>query len=562
MSRSTPRKEHGVLRLLLAASKAIKKRSPAKAGAQHIINWVPAFAGTRDSYLHDERGAVTVFILIMFTFLLAFGGLIFDVGRLFNIHSQSQAYADDVALAAAAELDGQSGAVSRAILTVTGNGGTVSPMVDAGSRLSLNANKTVGVQNLIFMSAIAADPTPGTRSPIAGDTQLATYDVTSGATTYESGITSSNIDAKAHYVLVTTTQETENYILFPIAKLFFGSMPTSASVQPQAIAGFKNEICNYPPMFICNPYESCSGGGSFTPTIGQQINLKNSSSFAPGNFGFLDLSNVGSNACKGGGANLLRCMLAVLNTNTQCISNTLTTDPGNKSSADTGVNVRFDIFNAPFNSPSKAPAGYATSANVTTGLARDKNACGNGSPISPTTSPFYTEALPRDPCIIAGNCPASSCGGGVFGNGVTQAQLQSYWTTNHGGTLPAGLATRYDVYRYEINHNSPADPVKGITNKSSYSGNKNNGGENGNAICAASANISSSATNDPRVLNVAVVNCIADGIGGKSTAHAVAFARVFLTEWMSSSSALYAEVIGVDKIGNNTVLHQFPVLFR
>ena len=66
------------------------------------------------AFLRDERGAMTILALMMTVMLLGFGALVVDIGRLYNLHSQMQSYVDQVALAAAAELDGQPGAIERA----------------------------------------------------------------------------------------------------------------------------------------------------------------------------------------------------------------------------------------------------------------------------------------------------------------------------------------------------------------------------------------------------------------------------------------------------------------
>ncbi|MEL6198451.1 MAG: Tad domain-containing protein, partial [Pseudomonadota bacterium] len=59
------------------------------------------------TFHQDERGAVGVFVLVLSIGLLAMMGLVMDTGRTFAVHTQGQAYVDNVALAMARELDGQ-----------------------------------------------------------------------------------------------------------------------------------------------------------------------------------------------------------------------------------------------------------------------------------------------------------------------------------------------------------------------------------------------------------------------------------------------------------------------
>jgi hypothetical protein len=512
----------------------------------------------RFCYRRNEMGAVTVFIVIMFAFLLTFSGLVFDVGRIFNIYSQAQSYVDAVAVTAAVELDGQSGAIQRAIRAAVGDA-QHGALLGSGSRLSLSGDKNVNVQSLVFIESLAADPVPGTRSPVAGDVVLCTY--ASGSLSCAGGVTQAIADRRAHYMLVTATTETENFILFPIAAALIPDIKKQASVAPQALAGFTSSLCNFTPLSVCNPYESQTApyGGSYIPIVGQQILLKMQGSGAqwgPGDFGLLQPdAGAGGPACSGsGGANFMRCVLATSSPNTQCIpsSDTVDMEPGQKTGpVQDGFNVRFDIYKSPLNSND---LNFPPSANVTKGrLIKCPTAQLSNTPVASKTIP-----LPRDSCFkSADTCTGTvNCNGGRFGNGVKKSQLQTYWTTNHGGTLPAGLQTRYDVYRYEMDHNL-------IPNKSGLSPK----GENGNPTCSGSAPVTS-AVLDRRVLTVAVINCLQNNIKGSTKdVPVVAFARMFMTEpvGLCVSDDLYAEMLSLTAPstgGGGGVLRQHPVLSR
>jgi Putative Flp pilus-assembly TadE/G-like len=89
-----------------------------------VISIKPAL----DAFARDENGAMTVLALIMTVMLLGFGALVADIGRLYNLHSQMQSYVDQVALAAAAELDGDADAIERAQHAALGDG-TNPPLV-------------------------------------------------------------------------------------------------------------------------------------------------------------------------------------------------------------------------------------------------------------------------------------------------------------------------------------------------------------------------------------------------------------------------------------------------
>src|SRR6266550_4447824 len=70
----------------------------------------------------DQAGSMTVYAIVFFVMLTAVGGLAVDLGRYYGVHSQMQSFVDDVALAAAAELDGNSATqpLCRAVYAATG----------------------------------------------------------------------------------------------------------------------------------------------------------------------------------------------------------------------------------------------------------------------------------------------------------------------------------------------------------------------------------------------------------------------------------------------------------
>ena len=76
----------------------------------------------------DQRGTVAIQTLIFSILLFGSTGLVLDAGRLYAAHSQMQAFADQIALAAANELDGRDDAIERARLAVFGPAGA--PLIE------------------------------------------------------------------------------------------------------------------------------------------------------------------------------------------------------------------------------------------------------------------------------------------------------------------------------------------------------------------------------------------------------------------------------------------------
>ncbi|HEX6011248.1 MAG TPA: Tad domain-containing protein [Geminicoccaceae bacterium] len=492
------------------------------------------------AFARADDGAMTVLALIMTVMLLGFGALVADIGRLYNLHSQMQSYVDQVALAAAAELDGEADAIERATRAALGDGANPALVRDVQNFAVGDAE--LAIEDPEFYSALPADNAAGYEAALAA---FATTD-----------------PAEARFVRIVATPRQENLFLMPLAAAigssFGADVATTATAEAQAIAGFTREVCNAPPVMICNPYERATPpyGGPFTPIIGQQVLLKtkgSGSAWAPGNFGFLQaIDGAGAPTCTGGGNNRVRCVLGLVDPNTQCIRGVVDTKPGQGVSAHAGLNVRFDIWDNNL-AGERNNAAFRPSANVTKGKVHAPNQCSsnrlNDPPVANQTVP-----LPRDTCFATNSCATNSLSNARFGNGITDAQRSAYWATNHGGTLPAALngALRYDIYRYEIDNNL-------VPNKSPT-------GENGRPSCAPAG--INNPERDRRVLTVAILNCREHDIRGqRDDIPVIAFARMFITEPVGYESGreddLYVEMLGVAEPGDESgILHDYPVLYR
>ncbi len=479
----------------------------------------------------DERGVITVMAVISTGLFVAIGGLAIDLGRLYNLHSQLQTYADQVALAAAAELDGQAGAIARARRAALGEVGDGPPLVDVQTF-------AVGIPDLrvlepAFLRALPEDPLH----------QYETFDLAPYVTTE---------DSEARFVWVTVEPREMRFLMLPIMNVFADReliVGDSATTSATAVAGFTREVCNFPPLMMCNPYET-AGNKEFTPILGQQILLKTQGSGAawvPGDFGLLDtVGSAGEGECTGGlgGTNRIRCVMALINPNSQCVGGRVNVRPGAAVAVHAGLNVRFDIWDPPLQNKRNDPA-FAPAANVAKGMTHAPNQCQmNQFDPAPDTVP-----LPRDGCFESGTCE-----GGRFGNVVTTVQLSDYWATNHGGApLPGELTggTRYEVYRHEIDQGEI--PLSEDPN-----------GEDGAPSCAASGY--DNPLLDRRVLIVAVINCLEHDVHGNTDdVPVVAFAEMFMTEPVGGPPEhdLYAEMLGVlEPGGDDGVLHDFPQLYR
>jgi Flp pilus assembly protein TadG len=493
----------------------------------------------------DERGVVALFVIVALGVFSGVAALVIDAGRLYSLHSQLQAYADHVALAAAAELDGEAGSINRATLAALGDG-VSAPLVLRGHTFG-NSPDGLQVDRLVFLATLGDDPDPADLSTRpAGDGVLCSL-TAGGASTC-----APEHDPQATFVEVTVQAQEVSYFIAPVLRVFgVAAAADHGTAMAQATAGFTREVCNFPPLMICNPYEDDAFGGpgaDFTPIPGMQVRAKmdgSGASWGPGIFGVLD-------AIDGEGADAVRDAMARVDPNTRCVSARVDVKPGeNTGPVYQGLNIRFDMFNPPLHQLKGNPQ-YTPAPNVTKGIQTQLQGpqC-NSDVVSSTTMP-----LPRDQCFTNGiNCLDAD---GRFGTG--DWDRDAYWDANHaplGHAKPAGYdaMTRYEVYRWEIEANQIPDTAD----------------ENGAPTCATTTP-NTDAVFDRRVLIVAVVNCRANEAilhGNAADVPVEAFAKIFFTEpvgntlWGADPNDIFVEVVGRVEAGERDgVLHEFPQLYR
>jgi hypothetical protein len=542
-------------------------------------------------FLAHCGGSLTIPAIFLFAVLMGVGGLAIDLQRLYGAHGQIQAYVDEVALASAAELDGQSGAIARAFDAA--NGGVNGPLVNGTGwqKLATDSSNsaTLTLQKVTFLSQLDADPGPIGVTPTA-------LEVSSNwvLCTYQGGAWSPNmcnsdaaVEKAAKFVEVVATQQTVNYVVLPVVRVF---VPATTDAQLQgalrlrATAGFKREICNSVPLMVCNPSEMTKGiGADFTASDwdGHQIAAKisgNSSDWGPGNFGL-------TNNFPGNGANDMEEAMANVNSFAACTDANI----GVKNGEDTGkvssgMNVRFDMYDADEKSNSKGAnaASYPPAPDVVKGLApksaKNPDPCNTGQ--STTSIP-----LPRDNCFMVAAPGGAGTGctnypsvGGTPRYGDGKWARAQYWAANHSSMAPTGYIdatspiggwSRYQTYRYEIEHPDQVSIA---------------GDEQGAPACST-ATADTNRDRDRRVLYVAVVDCLEQAANiTKGNIPVKAYAKVFVTEpvgntaWTKASRTVsgvtltwptiqntdfMVEVFDVVKPNDQSGhLHVYPVLYR
>lgn len=450
----------------------------------------------------EESGAMLVMWGVSFVVLFGIVALSFDLGRIGITRSELQAYADNVALAAAGELDGNADALIRA---------------QAAAENLIADRKTFGTGD---------DTLSG-----AADFTLTFYsDIPASDTAPLTAVTTD--PAEARYVHADVMDSTVAATFGAAFAALSGNAGPNELASATAVAGFTQYACDVTPLMFCIP-----PGWSADANVGAMIRMRsggNGAAWGPGDFGFLDPSKVAvddEGPCAGlSGVNMDACLLGAEGSITQCFDQRgVDTEPGQKVGIEDAVfNVRFDIYKSIMNGERNDP-DYAPAPNVIKGIVPNGggSCIGNNEEVSPDSL-----GLPRDTCFGLGTCSR-------FGDGDWSAGRTDYVNTNYGGADPHPLAaTRYAYYLAEIAAAGGAGSSNAILSGLS---------ETGRPQC------SNNQSSDPkrRVVVAAGIDCTANPISGSTTDVPVKeFVEIFLTEPVGDDGSspptvdIWGEVIG------------------
>jgi hypothetical protein len=488
----------------------------------------------------DERGAALIYVSLALTVFMGFAALVIDGSRLFTLDTELQSAADAIALAGAAELDGNVGAIDRAK-------DAMDNLLENSQTFATGAAAITAYERRFLSGLPASDADPIT-SDFVVDEEAA------GA------------DSLARFVEVRIIDNDRREIETMFATAIGGD--DSAAAGAVAVAGFTQGVCQFTPLFMCNPFETTSTSLAHfleqmdsTAERRRIIALKKSgsgASYVPGNFGFLE-SQLGP------GAKALGESLASVDPGTCFRQDGVETKTGSTNSVHRAINVRFDLYANGTPGSWKNSADFRPSVNVTKGYTIDGNGANAACKDNELTAPPTAMGFPVDSVID----PDTRLGNGDWdGNDDGTPDFEDYWDINHGnrdgiandsppnGWTNGNLPTRYEVYRWEIDNDE-------IPNKSA------SGGENGNPQCNTN---SVSDEIDRRIIYAAVVNCIEQDLHGGSAENVpvLAFLKMFMTQPMTKipgqsdeDDTLFVEMVDIVRPGfADVIVHDIVQLYR
>ena len=505
----------------------------------------------------STEGAVAPTIALSLFGLIAAGGIAFDYSRMASMDTELQSGADQAALAAASQLDGEAGACSRAAAAAHG----------------MLTNRT-----------LMSNDSVGTAVNVPNE---ATCDATGQVRFWQNitKTTAATSDANAKFVEIQVDSRRAYFALTPIV----GALG-SGQMRAIAFAGLDSAICKVPPLMLCNPNENTDPDFTTANYIGKGIRLVGNDGggiYGPGNFGFLDTG-------AGNGAQTLRQVLGQNNVPGNCASGSgVDTETGSIITVRDALNTRFGIYdqglnNACGNSGENCPP----SANIRKDLVLDGTGntfakvglTNNNNGWKEADNPYPGAAnitstnnyhslsdaeiaaitpmgYPEDICHAFKDTGTGACTGGRIGDGswdryayfrsnsanyptiTSTSAMNSFLTTTFGTTTP----TRYQVYQWEMDNASTRLLTQvAPTGENAYSRPSDLTGE--------PTGISPSSTQvDRRVLSVAVINCTAEGVSGHTTGvDVIKWIDIFLVQpalartvgMRTENGDVYVELIG------------------
>ncbi len=474
----------------------------------------------------DNRAAVAPTVALSLFALVGAAGLAFDYARMATLDTELQNAADQAALAAASQLDGESQACERAVAAAR--------ELLVNQTVLANDGQSVKVDVPDSAVCLGDAATPG--DPEIEDDPNASIRFFQDKAATVVATTNDN----ANFVEVIVETRKANFALTPIVGSF-----TSGDLAAKARAGLGTALCKVPPLMVCPPTGAEIDWDAWR---GRGIRAVSNSgpNWAPGAFGYIGPQD----------ANSTQIGLAFQNPVFQCqeVEGEQPVSTGAPTPAIVAINTRFDIYDmssgggvalAPCLGTACPPALNVTKDLVRAGNASGGNACkihNNGwSLVSTAANRFSPRAknvadtamtqidangvieamgLPRDNChytSYASTCPGTS---NRFGDGVWARG--DYFHKYHSTRIPTDAATmtRYETYLWEIAEGFIPNEIASGSGAGALR-------QNGTAVCNMTA---PDPSRDRRVLQVAVASNCGELHGASTPVQIDKWVEMFLVE--------------------------------
>ncbi|NNE88250.1 MAG: hypothetical protein HKN27_09260 [Silicimonas sp.] len=361
-------------------------------------------------FRREEDGALLVFFALCAAAIFLVAALSFDVGRRASTQTDLQSFADNVALAAAGELDGLPGAISRARRAAD-------ELIADSTRFTTSTDDDTleGLADLLPLEFYETLPDDESAWPTP--------------VSYDAAEALNPGDAQARFVRIRVDPVDVEWQFANVLSLFSSDPLPSEAVAAEATAGYTSLACDIAPIFFCMPpqqqVDADAGSPIWDPNnhLGESVLLRagGQNDWGPGNFGFLDVVNMtpddvktdpASPCAEESGADLYSCLIGAESAVTLCfengILNFLTGNGDGYTSAT--LNTKFDMYNASLTQEQSDPRFRPAPVVTKRYLEGDTCAPGGASTNDVTTD------FPMDDCfddsLVTGNAGCLLYGGG------------------------------------------------------------------------------------------------------------------------------------------------------
>ncbi|MFN3259881.1 MAG: pilus assembly protein TadG-related protein [Pikeienuella sp.] len=194
-------------------------------------------------------------VVVFSVLLFGTSGVVIDFGRVYSEHSRMQAFTDQAALAAAAELDGASDAIERAVDSVFAGG-----LAPKAAAFSEGDGAEFGISHLFFLSDLSDDS--GAQYNLAADIGGPDLLHTAFANGGSSGMEDAAASASARFVVaVAEERSVRNSLMRLINSAGSDTVRETNVVRTVAAATRKRLACGaLSNLVVCNPWEGTEGG--------------------------------------------------------------------------------------------------------------------------------------------------------------------------------------------------------------------------------------------------------------------------------------------------------------
>ncbi len=440
--------------------------------------WGVKLAAHISAFARREDGTLLVFFMVSAITILGIVALSFDLGRRASTQSDMQSFVDNVALAAAGELDGSPDAIDNATRAANL---VINASNDRLREGTAGADVTIALNQIVFYEDLPDRDSPPSFDPA---------DLSNpSSASYKYRLPPSDLGAtpdptRARYVGIRLATVDVPWMF---AGIFSASDLPGEAIGAIAVAGKTEWTCDIAPVLFCLPEDEFGRPERIDRGVAMDLRTaRQSDTWRVGEFGFVDVAIDPNGPCAGltDEAGRQACLITLETRITACFQpERADVEPGQRFAQESAAfNMSFDMFDNSmiqfFNDAAYAPGPHSVSGRV---WSDSGDICVRPEPSDDTM------AFPLDDCH-----ETETCADGRIGDGEWSAGRDLYVETNYSLVgaddpdiesgaffdFPDSRMSRYRFYRREIQRARNGGIMSSVYGGAVYAGD-NDGGRGG-----------------------------------------------------------------------------------